>query len=225
MNVLIVAKTHLSEGVCIGALAENGRYLRLMDEKGAHQPAGCPFEINQVWEITVRKAHTLKPPHVEDVKVLHKEFKRTLKAGRTMYEVLKKCRVKIWKGDPQILFDGCLYWTTSGSGYISRSGIIPLHSVGFWIPDKDLEQYRVPEKIRYRYPCPSGLISLPYVGFEYPAELIPAGTLLRVSLARWWDKEGEKEERCSLQLSGWYDLDVDYNSVQEPNEEYSRSPW
>jgi len=33
---------------------------------------------------------------------------------------------------------------------------------------------------------------------------IPADTLLRVSLARWWDNEGRHEERCYLQLSGWY---------------------
>lgn len=225
MNVLIVAKTHLTVGVCIGALAENGRFLRLMDETGAHQPFNCPYEIKQVWELTLRKANNIKPPHVEDVKVLHKEYKRTLVNGRTMYQVLEKCKVKIWKGNPDVLFDGNLLWTAKGSGYLTRQGAIPDNSVGFWIPDRDLVMYQVYEKIRYRYPSPRGLRSLPYVGFEKPAELIPAGTVLRVSLARWWDKEGENEERCSLQLSGWYDLHTDYPAVQEENEEYNQAPW
>ena len=40
-----------------------------------------------------------------------------------------------------------------------------------------------------------------------PIKVIPAGTLVRVSLARWWrpeDSEPNFEERCYLQLSGWY---------------------
>ena len=47
---------------------------------------------------------------------------------------------------------------------------------------------------------------MPYVGFEEAVETIPAGTLVRVSLARWWDTNGTTEDRCSLQLSGWYGL-------------------
>ncbi len=223
MNALIVAKTHLTGGVCVGALAENGRFLRLMDEKGAHQPFDCPYEVNQVWDLTVRKAHKIKPPHLEDVKVLHKEYKRTLTYGRTMHQVLKKCHVKIWEGNPDVLFDGCLSWTAKGSGYISRDGTIPEHSVGFWISDNDLTKYNVFEKVRYRYLIPSGLRSLPYVGFENPAHVIPSGTLLRVSLARWWDKEGEKEERCSLQLSGWYDLYQKNKAVGKGKKEYNRN--
>jgi hypothetical protein len=90
------------------------------------------------------------------------------------------------------------------------------------MPDRDLVKYQVYEKIRYRYFSDKGLRSLPYVGFENPAEVIPAGTVVRVSLARWWNKEGEKEERCSLQLSGWYDLHLENSAVQEENEEYIR---
>ncbi len=225
MDVLIVAKTHLTEGVCIGALDRNGRFLRLLDEKGAHQPSDCPFEINQVWEITSRKADKRVPPHVEDVKILHKEYKRKLRNEQTMLQVLKNCNVKIWKGNPETLFDGCLLWTAKGSGYISGKARIPDHSVGFWITDKELTKYNVYEKIRYRYSCSQNGRSLPYVGVETPAEIIPAGTLLRVSLARWWDKDGEIEERCSLQLSGWYDLHTETSVVREVNEGNFQTPW
>lgn len=225
MDVLIVAKTHLSEGVCIGALDRNGVYLRLLDGKGGHQPVHCPFEVKQVWEIICRKADNLKPPHVEDVKILHAEYKRTLHAGRTMLDVLKKCKVKIWTGPPEVLFDNCLSWTVKGRGYVSRAGRIPEHSVGFWISDKDLIGYRGYEKFRYMYPDWRYNRNLPLVGFDTPVPIIPAGTLLRVSLARWWDSEGETEERCSLQLSGWYDLHPDASAVNQVNEENMEAPW
>jgi len=76
-------------------------------------------------------------------------------------------------------------------------------------------KYLLYEKVRYLYPGETGKRSLPYVGFASPVDTIPAGTLLRVSLARWWDKYGETEERCSLQLSGWYDLS---EIAYQPNE-------
>ncbi|MFW6289821.1 MAG: dual OB domain-containing protein [Mariniphaga sp.] len=225
MEVLIVAKTHLSEGVCIGALDRTGRFLRLLDENGGHQHSSCPFEVKQVWEVTSRKAGKQIPPHVEDVKVLHKEYRRMLREGQTMLRVLEMCNIKLWKGSPEVLFDGCLLWTNRGSGYVSRAGGIPRQSVGFWLSDKDLLKYNVYEKIRYRYPDWRYLRSLPYVGFETPEEIIPAGTLLRVSLARWWDKEGETEERCSLQLSGWYDIQQAVTAANQLNEGNMEVPW
>ena len=48
-------------------------------------------------------------------------------------------------------------------------------------------------------------INIPFVGFQSPIGLIPANTLVRVSLARWWANNND-EERCYLQLSGWYDV-------------------
>lgn len=48
------------------------------------------------------------------------------------------------------------------------------------------------------------MFSIKYVGFAEPINKIPAGTLVRVSLARWWRPTETSEERCYLQLSGWY---------------------
>lgn len=97
-------------------------------------------------------------------------------------------------------------WTDNGSGYISKNGEIPDNSVGFWISDRNLKKRIAFDKVRYNYPVENGWRSLPYVGFEEPVETIPAGTLIRVSLARWWDTNGKTEDRCSSQLSGWYNL-------------------
>lgn len=206
MRILVVAKTHLSKAVCVGALAVNGRFLRLLDEHGANPQVHTDYEVRQIWEIKCRKAYKLRPPHSEDVNVLHKEYLGIVDSNRSMLDVLKKCKTKIWEGSPEILFDNCLLWSEKGSGYLNETCELPRNSVGFWLPNKPLTKFRVYEKVRYLYPCKSGKRSLPYVGFASPVETIPAGTLLRVSLARWWDKEGETEERCSLQLSGWYDL-------------------
>ncbi len=80
------------------------------------------------------------------------------------------------------------------------------NSVGFWIPDRDLTKKVFYEKTRYSYPIINGWRSLPFVGYGIEVDVIPAGTLTRVSLARWWDTNGTTEDRCSLQLSGWYGL-------------------
>ncbi len=58
--------------------------------------------------------------------------------------------------------------------------------------------------IRYRYG--TDINTIPFVGLQEPIDEIPAGTLLRVSLARWWSPNENTEERCYLQLSGYYDL-------------------
>lgn len=109
--------------------------------------------------------------------------------------------VKLWSGGIDNLFDGKLQWTSGGSGYISANGGIPENSVGFWMPNRDLRRNDYNHKVRYSYPIEGKNIS--FVGLQNPIDTIPAGTLVRVSLARWWSPD-ESEERCYLQLSGWY---------------------
>ena len=51
------------------------------------------------------------------------------------------------------------------------------------------------KRIRYRYPGADGGRTLTYVGFQEPLEVIPAASLLRVSLAHWWKpREAPPEE-------------------------------
>lgn len=206
MDVIIVSKTHMSSAACVGGLAANGRFIRLLDENGYNQSTDTDFEVRQVWSIEYNERPNPISPHVEDVLIQSKTLKGTLKNERTMLQMVQKFKAPIWRGSPDILFDGCLLWTDNGSGYVSIDGNVPEYSVGFWIPDRNLTKRIFYEKIRYNYPNTNGWRSLPFVGFEESVEVIPAGTLVRVSLARWWDRNGETEDRCSLQLSGWYDL-------------------
>jgi len=205
-QIIIVSKTHMSNAICVGAIAANGKYIRLLNEGGCNQPNNTEFEVRQVWEIEYEERISKKPPHVEDVIIKSKKFKRMLENEISMLQMVQRFNATIWSGSPENTFDGLLQWTNRGSGYISEHGHIPNNSVGFWTSDKDLTKTIDFGKVRYNYPQSTNWNSLPYVGFEEAIEVIPAGTLVRVSLARWWDTNGTTEKRCSLQLSGWYDL-------------------
>jgi ATP-dependent DNA helicase RecQ len=76
----------------------------------------------------------------------------------------------------------------------------------FWAPDQPLRLDCEGKRLRYRYPTSDGGRTLTFVGFQEPVPELPAGTLLRVSLAHWWrPKERPAEElRCFVQLSGWF---------------------
>lgn len=203
--VLIVSKTHMSSAACVGGILLNGSPVRLLNAQGYNQDQDTLLQIGDVYEVTgVRRANPT-PPHVEDLLVhswVKKGQNHDLDAlGKFL---LEKVKVKVWRGGPDNLFDGKIQWTSGGSGYISQDGEVPANSVGFWIPDKPLTHRVFMEKDKYNYPSLNGWRNLPFVGFQEPVDVIPAGTLVRVSLARWWDTNGTTEPRCSLQLSGWY---------------------
>lgn len=204
MDIIIISKTRMSNGSCVGALTFNGKFLRLLNETGHNQPTDTDFSVRQIWEIEYKERDYMKPPHIEDVLVISKKCKGTLKEEIKMLELVKKLNAPIWHGNADILFDGKLNWTANGSGYINEETGVPSNSVGFWIPDKNLTKRILYEKPRYDYPH-SSWRNFAYVGYSNPVDTIIAGTLVRVSLARWWCKDEDTEERCSLQLSGWYD--------------------
>lgn len=205
MDVIIVSKTHMSNAACVGGILATGRSVRILDANGYNQDSNTDINIGDVYSISFIERQDKRPPHIEDILVNDMTFNFSFKTIEQLVEYLKqKLKVKIWKGNTEVLFDGTLDWTSGGSGYISESGEIPENSTGFWIPNKDLIRRDYKEKIRYSYPGMQWR-NIPYVGFQEPVDRIPAGTLTRVSLARWWSPN-EEEERCYLQLSGWYDL-------------------
>lgn len=207
MDVIIVSKTHMSSMACIGGVLADGRLVRLLNENGYNQPGDTKLNIGDVYKITFKEKAGKRPPHVEDILVSEMIFKSSFASIEKMVNYLQeKIKVKIWRGSPEVLFDGKLQWTTSGSGYISESGEIPANSVGFWIPDRVLTRNDYEDKVKYIYQHTQiNSRKIPFVGYQTPVDTIPTGTLLRVSLARWW-KRADDEERCYLQLSGWYVL-------------------
>ncbi|MBR8706232.1 hypothetical protein IX307_000883 [Bacteroides pyogenes] len=191
--------------VCVGGLTTAGRYVRLLDINGNNQPQDTDLMPLQTWEIDYVVRANCIPPHVEDVLIRSRTRKGSLKKEETIQEFIEKRDVPIWKGSPDILFDGLLKWTSNGSGYIDEEGGIPSHSVGFWVNDKPLTRKDY-EGVRYQYPSTFGWRSIKYKGLEEPVNIIPAGTLIRISLARWKSFKENETPKCWLQLSGWYDL-------------------
>jgi ATP-dependent DNA helicase RecQ len=113
------------------------------------------------------------------------------------------------EGGPEQLYDGLLV-IKSATSYICRSGSIPNCSTGYWLPDRQLTLVYRGGKLYYKYPFGdeddwyNEALAIKYVGYADPIPRIPAYTLVRVSLARWFRPQGVSESRCYLQISGWY---------------------
>lgn len=191
MRVLVVSKTHVWEGACVGGVTETGASVRLKQADGSF-PDANQYEIGQTWDMDF-VARPDKLPHTEDILINRQElvgFQSSLRQHLL-------ANFSPHRGSVSGLYGGHLGTTGNGSCYISARLGVPNYSTGFWVPDVNLRY----EAAYYWY----GPYRLKYVGFADPIPLIPAGTLVRVSLARWWaPQDTDIEERCYLQLSGWY---------------------
>ena len=203
MKVLIVAKTRMGSGACIGAITEEGESVRLIPfNEDPHDGANREYEVGDVWEISAKPATSLVPPHNENIIVYKKQHLLTTKELEGAIELLMPPTI----GDPTVLYEGLLQLTGSGALYIAKQSGVPPYSTTFWRPDQSLMRDTAGKRVRYRYPTENGDYTLTFVGFQEPLEVIPAGTLLRVSLAHWWRPEDtpDAEECCYAQLSGWF---------------------
>ncbi len=208
-KVLVVAKTHMSQGkACIGGLSlstfENVR-LKLPGER--NHPAETPFDVGQVWNLELRNVRDTEPPHVEDVIVTAQE--QVGQQNNMRGKLLQ--HIQPWRGGLTQLFDGYLQGD-GNKAFISRKGGVPSCSTGYWLLTTPLTHSRVYDKDYYTI---NSLVhkgqelyrttfSIRYVGFAEPLPEIPINTLVRVSMCRWFRREDYIEERCYLQISGWY---------------------
>ena len=203
MKVLIVGKTRMGKGACIGGITQDGKSVRLVSaDADARDGAGREYEVCDVWEVEARPAIELIPPHVENLVVDKKRKLRTHDGPVTIVERFMPPQ----SGGPEVLFEGLIQSTATGALYIAKESGVPPCSTSFWRPDRPLACDTTGKRIRYRYPTQDGGRTLTFVGFQEPLKTIPAGMLLRVSLAHWWrpDDRPDMEERCFVQLSGWF---------------------
>jgi hypothetical protein len=197
MRVLIVAKTKIGASTCVGGLDANGNSVRLLESDGSY-PAPNVYAIGQIWDIKYVPAANTKPPHNnEDVLV----SSCTQQGVQPNLAAHLRSRLAPWTGGITSLYEGKLGFTGQGRGYIEEPDI-PSRSTWFWIPDKDLTLINHNGKPYYQYDS----YEMSYVGVAPVIATIPKGTLVRVSLARWWRPPTTPnfQERCYLQLSGWY---------------------
>lgn len=215
MEVLILSKTQFGKNVCVGGMVLNtNQYVRLLNPGGWYQYADTEFDIGDIWDIKFIPSEDLKEPHNEDVIIQSQSYIRTID---NITSFVLASGAPIWRGHINNIFDTKLQWARTGSGFLSANiQNYPTHSVGFWISDKPLHF----ENDHYIYPTGNIFSNrkLKYKGVEAAINIIPANILIRLSLAKWWKPEdSDVEERCYLQLSGWYDYD-------EPNTTMERDP-
>ena len=196
-RVLIVSRTLMHAGICVGGFSVEGRQnVRLLPPSGGHShPASAPYQIGQVWEMELRKPAEVVPPHVEDMLVVRAE--RTSEIN-DMEDWLSHNAIVI-AGDCSALFGGLLHASHAGSVYIGEVAV-PQFSVGFWRPLADLRY----DPTRRKYQTAFGVreVAIAYVGEAPASPVIPAGSLVRVSLARWYSPGQNSFEACWLQVSG-----------------------
>ena len=197
----------MRSGACIGAITEKGESVRLIPfnadpRKGANKE----YEVGDIWKIIGEPETPLKPPHNENFVVDKKSRIHRKKDTRDLISAIELL-MPPKSGDPRQLYEGLLQTTRIGSLYVPPGHDVPPYSTMFWRTDKQLTLETDKKKnLCYRYPTENGGCTLTFVGFQKPLETIPAGTLLRVSLAHWWRPKNtpDAELRCYVQLSGWF---------------------
>ena len=203
MKILIVAKTRQGSGACIGGITFEGRSVRLIAADAAfNEHVGLEYAVGEVWEVDATPAEHVIPPHVENIIVRSKRRLGPMIDPAPFIET----HMPPINGDASLLYEGLAQVAHSGALYIAERTGIPPHSTAFWRPDQPLQRTDESKRIRYRYPTPDSGCTLTFVGFQEPIETIPAGALVRVSLAHWWrpDDDHTGELRCYVQLSGWF---------------------
>jgi ATP-dependent DNA helicase RecQ len=207
MEVLILSKTYLGlNNVFVGGMVlENKQFIRLLNPDGWHPYWDTEYQIGQVWDIDFRKVENLQKPHNEDV-IVESQSPTPIRSIDNLSQFILQSDVHIWRGSIDHLFDSRLLWAEAGAGYISDfQHNIPAHSEGFWINDKPLNYEQDGHYLYLSVHSRGSKRKLKYKGLAPPRASIPAHTLLRVSLAKWWKPDGSVDEkRCYLLLSGWY---------------------
>jgi hypothetical protein len=200
MRALVVARTRMpGDRVCVGAIEfDTGRSLRLKRPDGSNAFETHPIRPGTIWDLSYEPDPSVTPPHIEDVIV----------RGGYLVEDVADMRTTIldrwqpWDCDLDDIFEGQLHVTEHGTAFLRHGPRIPQCSTGFWLS-------RQPAMVdpwgNYRFGGEGRIRRVTYKGMTPAAQTIPVGALVRFSLARWKRfPPGVDEERCYLQLSGWY---------------------
>ena len=200
-TILIVSKTQMQNGICVGGLdISTLELVRLHGERGQNLSFDEPYEIGDRWELRIQTAWNARTrPHVEDKQTIRiRKIDNIGIQGIIDFINSRNFGIRLTRGRIQDTFEGCLKFQDNKS-FINKEQI-PSFSTQFWVADNDLvhsvhfgKHYYSYNEIRFRF-----------VGYQEPIQRIPAGTIIRLSLANWWNGDGSGEDRCYLQLSGWY---------------------
>jgi hypothetical protein len=204
-RVLIVAKTRMKSGFCVsGLVCSSNANIRLKPEGQYKHSEDTLFEVGQLWDLEFQHPTWLQAPHMEDVIVTRQQYIGQI---HNLCETLLP-RVRPWRGGPQALYDSMLSLENKKYYVSAIFGPIPHCSTGYWLPDQALILNRTdPQRLYYEYhdqQTNKCICSIKFVGLIEAVVQIPAETLVRVSLSRWRWYDFANEQRCYLQVSGWY---------------------
>ena len=196
LRVLIVAKTHMQRYACIGGMSlDPDRSLRLMQANGSPQPGDTPYEIGDIWQIECEAPAEIRPPHVEDVNVL-----RAYKIGEERGAALPAGAYLPLRGALTHTFEELVPSPTTGRLHHDIMGVPGMS------PGSGGRQplQKVVDKKCTTVPRDRGRAA-PILGYAPAADLIPANTLVRLSLAACVSRRRHRRGSAGyLQLSGWY---------------------
>ena len=137
--VLVVSRTQMANGVCVGAIDENtGELVRLYNDRGANLPADAPYQIGDRWNVNMQTSWRVRPrPHIEDKDTTFISLINNVGInGIKQYINTHHLGNKLVSGDISNAFEGCLHFEGT-KNYINRDKIAGF-STQFWITDRDL---------------------------------------------------------------------------------------
>jgi hypothetical protein len=195
-EVVIVGKTRAGKMVCVGALSlKDGVNMRLRDKKFPFWKSDVKFEIGQCFKLTYRKSSNLdNPHHSEDVTAVRNKLIGNMSNEEIVEHIRDKSRI-VESEDPRFVFiyqgaespmkfDGASIYAPEAD--ITRL----LSSVGFWISPFDLVESSgsyIGRNMRIKY-----------VGVALAVPVINSGTIIRLSTAGLWRRDGCDELRAYL---------------------------
>lgn len=209
-DVLILARTKMNGGrVCVGGYDLHERkYVRLLTKDFKNESGDSPYQVGELYSINYDVRAGLDPPHVEDVGVISRAYKRTLGRGEFRKELsnIASSNMNMHIRD---LFGKCLIWEKR-KGFLCQGKNVPNESVLVATLKHDLfaSQYNDESKVEFYIQDGADYFVVKYVGDYDVSDVkrIGAGKFLRFSLARWWGGDGMFDpKRSYLQLSHIYD--------------------
>lgn len=190
------------ERVCVGAFDRTkAKNIRLLPQGQYNWPDSAPFKVGHRYKLKYRNKTKISPPHLEDVEVVSYEVAGELDIVELGALIRSACPIQSCPLTET--FEHSLD-TAFGSLSIAENRI-PSGSVGFWLSDRPLYRHDMYGKVRFRYGDELKFHTVPFVGVQPRIDVIPEGTLVRLSLTRSWKPYGsDVAEKSYLQISGWY---------------------
>lgn len=209
-DVVILARTRMKDNrVCIGGYSVlEGRYVRLLVRENNYIKNTRdtePYHIGEIYKLEYENRPNITLPHCEDVIVLSSNISENQPIYSEFLDFLPK--IALFGLHIKDLFNGLLKWQNESGFLIEKFGL-PNSSVMVVSLNHDLFLSKKDNNYYYYIDKSLGeVFKVKYVGVDDKSHIkkVPAGKLLRFSLARWWDGNGNfSKNRAYLQLSAIY---------------------